>query len=221
MSSQKVILITGATGALGSWISCQQAQENTHLILMDQSSRKLEKLEDQLMPTNAQVTLIPLDFKNLDLIEQLAKPLADRVLKIDHVHACHGMLHDLTPTDQLSPTAWHQTYAVNIHSLFHLIRLTFPFLRQSENPTFTAYSCPILGAYDAAYTSSKAAAKSLIACVQAEQENQKIKIKWAELDPFDSPLRRKAFPNGDPRAKALKIDGAASKYCPPSQTPIQ
>ena len=33
--------------------------------------------------------------------------------------------------------------------------------------------------------------------LKTEQENQKIRVEIKELPAFDSPLRRKAFPNGD------------------------
>ena len=94
------------------------------------------------------------------------------------------MLHDLTPTDQLSAKAWYQTLNVNLHSVYHLVRLTFPFLRRSSNPSFTAYTCPITNAYDAAYASSKAGLKSLVECLQTEQENQKIRVELRELPAF-------------------------------------
>ncbi|MAP24761.1 MAG: hypothetical protein CMM87_04420 [Rickettsiales bacterium] len=196
---KQTILITGATGTLGQRIIKELANPNTHLILLDQNRRKLEKLEDQLNQSQALITLIPLDFNHLDLIEQIAEPLAARIKHLDQVHICHGMLHELTPTDQLSAKAWHQALNVNLHSVYHLVRLTFPFLRQSSNPSFTAYSCPITGAYDTAYAASKAGLQALMQGLKTEQENQKIRVEIKELPAFDSPLRRKAFPNGDPR----------------------
>ena len=197
--TKQTILITGATGILGQRITKECAKVNTHLILLDQNRRKLEKLEDQLSQSQTLITLIPLDFNHLDLLEKIAEPVSARIKHLDQVHICHGMLHDLTPTDQLSAKAWYQTLNVNLHSVYHLVRLTFPFLRRSSNPSFTAYTCPITNAYDAAYASSKAGLKSLVECLQTEQENQKIRVELRELPAFDSPLRRRAFPNGDPR----------------------
>lgn len=204
-SEKKYVLITGACGTLGQRIAHEKAGPNTHLILIDRNPRSLEKLDDALTESGTTTTLVPLDFMQSDLLDQLAAPLLEKTSVLHAVFSCHGVMHALKPGHLLSPKEWHETLTVNLTSNYYLVRLVYPFLKKAPTSSLSFYTCPMTDGYDSAYAASKAGLGAFIKTLQTEEPSSSgLNIHWIEEPPFDSPLRRKAFPNGDPRIHSAK-----------------
>jgi len=79
----KVILVTGGTGALGSAVTEAFVKANGSVFVSYRNSREATSLKDQLGPQGNQVTLIESDLMNEDSVRSLVETILHQVGQID------------------------------------------------------------------------------------------------------------------------------------------
>ncbi len=199
-----VILITGAGGGLGSTAALALAKQGAHIILLDNSIPKLEKIYDIIIEAGApKPTLYPFDLAGATEVqyEELATTL-------DNTYgSLQGLLHSaidlsaFTPIEIHQTKEWGHTLNVNLNAPFLLSRVLLPILKKSKNASivFTSDSTTRNPkAYSGAFGVSTIALEGFAKILAEELESaQKIRVNTLVPGAVNSPLRKKLFPAED------------------------
>ena len=213
-----VILITGAGGGLGSTAARTLAKHGAHIILLDKSIPKLEKIYDAIVAENApEPIMYPFDLAGAT--ENDYQDLANRIE--EKYGVLHGLLHSAVEFSAFTPLAlhstkdWGHTLNVNLNAPFLLTRVLLPVLQKSEHASivFTSDSSARLAhAYTGAYGVSKIGMEGLAKILAEELEAaQKIRVNVLVPGPVDSPLRKRAYP-AEEKTKLPPIEDLAGAY---------
>lgn len=118
---QKVAVVTGGSGGIGSAICRRLSSEGAHVVICDINAAASEQLANEI--GNASIETVDIA-KSKDARQMIERVVAQQG-KIDVL--CNnaginrrGALMDLTEDD------WHSTMAINITSMFHLCQAAIP-----------------------------------------------------------------------------------------------
>jgi NAD(P)-dependent dehydrogenase (short-subunit alcohol dehydrogenase family) len=199
-----VILITGAGGGLGSTAALALAKQGAHIILLDKSIPKLEKIYDAIVEAGApEPTLYPFDLAGASEVqyEELAVTLNNTYGSLQGLLHSAVELSAFTPIDIYETKDWGHTLNVNLNSAFLLSRVLLPVLQKSEHASIVFTSDSMVRepkAYSGAYGVSKIALEGFSKILSEELEAaQKIRVNTLVPGPINSPLRKKLFPAED------------------------
>jgi NAD(P)-dependent dehydrogenase (short-subunit alcohol dehydrogenase family) len=213
-----VILITGASGGLGSTAALTLSKSGAQIILLDKNLSKLEIIYDKILSENGvEPTMYPFDLAGATENDYLE--LAQRI--DEKYGALHGLLHSavefsaFTPLIQHGTKEWGHTLNVNLNAPFLLTRVLLPVLQKAENASivFTSdSSARLTPAYSGAYGVSKMALEGFAHVLAEELEGgKKIRVNTLVPSPVDSPLRKRAYP-GEDKTKLPKMESLAPIY---------
>lgn len=199
--TKRIALVTGASRGIGKAVAIELAKRNWRVIAIARAQKALEQLDDRIRDMGGEATLIPLDLRDLNAIDQLAAPLFERFGKIDALAACAGVLGSLTPAQQATPGIMDETITVNFLANQRLIRALHPLLRESDAGRAVFLTSGVAKnprAYWAPYAASKAALDALVTSYAAELNVTPIKANLFNPGATRTAMRQKAFPGEDP-----------------------
>lgn len=189
----KVVLVTGADGGLGSNVT--QAFLDAGATVVG-TSRKIR----QSAFSGPRFTALPAELSTLESARKLVDQTVARFGKIDVlVHTVGGFAggQSVAETDDAT---FYRMFDVNLNSLFHTLRATVPVLRQTGNGRIIAIGSraalepgPGVGAYSA----SKAAMVSLIRTVALENKDAGMTANVILPGTIDTPANRGAMAKAD------------------------
>jgi NAD(P)-dependent dehydrogenase (short-subunit alcohol dehydrogenase family) len=198
----RIALITGASRGLGAAVARRFAAEGARLVLVARTVGGLEEVDDAVRREGGEpATLVPLDLRDFDRIDQLGAQLYERFGRLDVLVGNAGVLGTLSPLGHVAPKTWTEVLEVNLTANWRLIRSLDPLLRQSEagravfvTSGVTARVHPYWGPYAA----SKAALESLVRTYAAEAAKTSLKVNLLDPGVVRTALRAQAFPGEDP-----------------------
>lgn len=216
--SKQVILITGAGGGLGGTAALALAKQGAHIILLDKSIPKLEKIYDAIVAAGGpEPMLYPFDLAGAS--EEQYQELADAIAQ--RYGSLQGLLHSAVEFSAYTPIAnhktqdWGHTLNVNLNAAFLLSRVLLPVLQKSQQASIVFISDSAARkapAYAGAYGVSKIALEGFAKILAEELEaGQKIRVNTLVPGPVDSPLRKKAYPAED-KSKISAMDSLNPVY---------
>jgi NAD(P)-dependent dehydrogenase (short-subunit alcohol dehydrogenase family) len=124
--SDRVVLISGATGALGSAVAREFAKTEARLVLAGRSEQKLAGLTDGLgLPTERAFSATA-DFTDPDSVDGLMEAVVVHVGHVDVLLNTVGGWRGGQPVGATAVEDWHQVLALNLHSAFLLSRAVLP-----------------------------------------------------------------------------------------------
>src|SRR5436190_18479866 len=160
----KVVLITGANGGLGTYVT--QAFLNAGATVIG-TSRKIQQSDFN----NPNFTALPAEISSDEGAKLLVDQVVARFGRLDIlVHTVGGFAggQSIADTDD---TTFQRMFDLNLNSVFHILRATIASLRQSGEGRFIAIGSRAAlepGVGVGAYSASKAAMVSLIRTVALE-----------------------------------------------------
>jgi len=199
--SGRITLVTGATRGIGYHAALALAEAGSQIIALGRTQGALEDLDDAITSKGGDCTLVPLDLKNFDGIDQLANIISDRWGRLDGLFGNAGLLKDLMPAHQVPPKDMDDTMAVNYTANYRLIRALDPLMRQSESAraVFMTSSVALGGrAFWGAYAASKAAMEVYVQSYAEEVAKSNIRINILNPGGTATKMRAKAMPGEDP-----------------------
>lgn len=137
----KIYLITGSTGYLGSYLSTELAKNKSKLILVDKDNIKLKKQKKRLLQLTKNIKIYCcdyLDYKNRKII---FNNIRKQNRKIDCVINNASIVGDENLSgwaesfENQSIESWRKCLEVNLTSAFELIKIIRGSLIQSKKPT--------------------------------------------------------------------------------------
>lgn len=161
----RIAVITGASRGIGRAVALRYAAEGAHVILIARTIAALEEVDDEIQALGGKATLVPMNLREFDKIDQMGQALYDRFGKIDILVGNAGFLGDVTPMSHLKVKMWNEVMDTNVTANFRLIRSMEPLLKQSDAGRaifLSSGTTKAPRAYWAAYAVSKAALENMV-----------------------------------------------------------
>ncbi len=200
--SGRTALITGASRGIGAAVAKRFAAEGAHVILTARTVGGLEEVDDAIFAaTGRNATLVPLDLRDYDKIDQLGYSIYERFGKLDILVSNAGALEALGPIAQYDPKLWSRVMDLNVTSNYRLIRSLDRLLRTSDAGraifvTSAAAKAPY--PYWSPYGASKAALEMIVKTYAMEIAGSPLRVNLLDPGVVASKLRTQAFPGEDP-----------------------
>ena len=198
----RVTLVTGASRGIGYQAALALSKTGSHIIATARTQGGLEDLDDAIKAEGGECTLVPMDLKNGDGIDQLGKIIHERWGRLDGFFANAGILGEITPAPHTTPKTWDDVMAVNVTSNYRFIRSLDPLLRASDAGRAVFVSSSVARshpAYWGVYAASKAALEAFVSCYAKEAAVTKLKVNLLNPGATRTAMRAKAMPGEDPK----------------------
>lgn len=197
----KIALITGASRGIGAAVAKRFAAEGAHVILTARTVGGLEEADDAVRKLGREATLVPLDLRQMEMIDALGASIYERFGKLDILVGNAALLGTLSPVAHASPAEVEDVFTVNTVANYRLLRACDPLLRRADAGrvvmvTSGAAMAPI--AYWGAYAASKAALEHLTLTYAAEVKTTPIRVNLLDPGAVRTRMRASAFPGEDP-----------------------
>lgn len=212
----RIALVTGASRGLGAAVARRFAAEGAHLILVARTQGGLEELDDAIRAAGgAPPTLLPLDLRDVDKIDQMGAAIHQRFGRLDVLVGNAAVLGTLSPLGHFEPKVWDEVMAVNFTANWRLLRSLDPLLRLSPAGRAIFVTCAAareLQAYWGAYAASKAALEAMVR-IYAREMAGTTAVKANLIDPgiMGTALRRKGFP-GEERGRLRQPEAVTEPF---------
>jgi NAD(P)-dependent dehydrogenase (short-subunit alcohol dehydrogenase family) len=177
------------------------ARQGAHVVITARTVGGLEELDDEIRAQGGKATLLPLDLRNGDKIDQLGPTLYQRWGKLDILVGCGGILGPLSPLHHVTEDAWKAVLDVNLTANWRLIRTLDPLLKRAEaGRAVFATSGASIGkyAYWGPYAASKAGLEALVKTYAQEINDSPVRANLINPGGVRTQMRAKAFPGEDP-----------------------
>jgi len=197
----RIAVITGASRGIGRAVALRYAAEGAHVILIARTIAALEEVDDEIQALGGKATLVPMNLREFDKIDQMGQALYDRFGKIDILVGNAGFLGDLTPMSHLKVKMWNEVMDTNVTANFRLIRSMEPLLKQSDAGRAIFLSSGTTKkprAYWAAYAVSKAALENMVQTWSMELNKTNIKANLIDPGATRTRMRAQAYPGENP-----------------------
>jgi len=207
----RIALVTGASRGLGHAFALALAREGAHVIISARTAGALEETDDEIRAGGGSATILKLDLKASERIDQLGPVIYQRWGRLDILVAAGGILGPLSPLPHVSADAWDSVIATNLSSSWRLIRTLDPLLRRSEaGRALFVTSNASLGelAYWGPYAASKAGLEALAKTYAQEVANTHVRVNVLDPGPMRTALRARAFPGENSAALTDPADAA-------------
>ncbi len=188
----KVVLVTGASGGLGTYVTQAFLEAGATAI---GTSRKMQQSDF----TSAGFTAIPGEISSRAGAQTIVDSVVARFGRLDVLaHTVGGFAGGQSVTDTDDAT-FQRMLDLNLNSVFHILRATIPVLRKSSGRIIAIGSRAAVepGPGVGAYSASKAAMLSLVKTVAAENRDAGVTANVVLPGTMDTPANRMAMPDAD------------------------
>lgn len=200
----RIILVTGAGGAIGGAAARAYAKHGATVILLGRSKQTLNQTYDDIVKSGyPEPMLCPFDLEKASPQDYAA--LVDSIDKefgrLDGILHAAAILGTLTPLEHYDLSVWSRVMQVNLNAPFLITRTCLPLLKASENASVIFCTADVADkgeAYWGAYSIAHAATDNLVEIFADELEtNTTIRFNSLDPGPIHSRLRSLAFPGED------------------------
>jgi NAD(P)-dependent dehydrogenase (short-subunit alcohol dehydrogenase family) len=212
----RVILVTGAHGGLGSVASVACARAGATVVLLGRKVPKLNRIYDAMTAVGPEPLLYPLDLEgaSADDYAEMAERIGSELGHLDGVLHCAASFTGLTPLLQTDPAAFARAIHVNLTARWWLTQACLPLLAKADDAAvvFVLDDLSRVGnAFWGGYGLAQHALSGLIGMLQSELASSKIRISGLQPGPMRTPLRAKAYvEEGD---RVARDPGAYAEDC--------
>lgn len=205
MVDGKVVIITGASGGLGTVVTKAFLDAGARVIGVDRSAHTR-------IPSHPSLSHIVVALDDPSAVAGLIAEVVEMYGRIDAVVHLVGGFAGGQPIDETTDETWDQMFAVNVRPAIVLTRAVLPIMRKSGAGSIVAIGSATAlapAANFSAYAASKAALASIIGTVAEENRQYGIRANVVAPNTMDTPANRAAMPDADP-AKWVQPSNVAS-----------
>ena len=197
--ADRVVLVTGACGGLGSAVARAAARAGATVVISGKRQRQLEQLYDSMLAEGLTEPVIhPLD---LELAtprdyEALVAGLARDFGRLDGLVHAAASFSGLTPLAVHKPDDWLRTLHVNVSAPFALTQACLPLLSEATDSAvvFVLDDPELLArAHWGGYGVSKAALERYVEILHQENDQGSLRVHGLLPAPMRTTLRRQAY----------------------------
>lgn len=195
---QRVILVSGAHGGLGSAAATACARAGATVVLLGRKLPKLNRVYDAVAQAGAEPLLYPLDLEGAtpDDYAELADRLHAELGHLDGVLHCAVEFKGLTPLEHTDPAAFARVMHVNLTAPWWLSQACLPLLRQSADAAlvFALDDLERVGQpYWGAYGIAQHGLAAMVGMLHAELASSSIRVSALQPGPMRTGLRSRAY----------------------------
>jgi NAD(P)-dependent dehydrogenase (short-subunit alcohol dehydrogenase family) len=196
----KLALVTGASRGIGYSLSKELAARGAHVIAVARTVGGLEELDDEIKAAGGTATLVPLDLTDMPAIDRLGGSIHERWGKLDIMVANAGILGTISPIGHVEAKVFDRLMAINVTSVWRLIRTTDPLLKLSDAGRailLTSSVAHTARAYWGPYAASKAAVEVMARTWAEESQQTRLCINSVDPGATRTAMRAQAMPGED------------------------
>jgi len=198
--SEKVVIVTGASGNLGGSVVQSYAVTGAILVLPDRSEGRLGRIFPDLKHSGEHYLLDRLDIANPDDVDSLIKNTLTRFGKIDIlVHTVGGyQAGELPHNTDLS--TWDSMHYLNARTTFIINRAVVRSMLDQKNGSIVnigSLSSLTAGSKDIAYSASKSDVARITESMAKAYKGSGISVNAILPGTIDTPENREAMPNAE------------------------
>ena len=208
----RVILIAGAAGGLGSAAAVACAQAGANVILLGRKVRALNRVYEDAKAAGPDPMLYPLDLEGAtpDDYDQLAQAIESEFGHLDGLLHCAAEFKALTPLAHTDPADFARAIHVDLTARWWLTQACLPVLAKSDaavalfvlDDPLRRGSADAAGAFWGGYGLAQSAQATLVPMLQAELGASGPRISGLRPGPMRTGLRSRAYQlNVDPDAR--------------------
>jgi NAD(P)-dependent dehydrogenase (short-subunit alcohol dehydrogenase family) len=198
--TSRVVLITGATGGLGTSVVRTFADEGLQLVLTARREQELAAVTTDLGLDADRVLIVPANITDVAEVERVVGSALDRFGAIDVVVHVSGGFKGGISVSETDLETWNFLINLNLSSAFLIARAVLPgmLVRGHGKLIFIsskAGSQP--AANEAAYGASKGGLEILVRDLAEETRRHGVNVNAVSPSTIDTPANRKANPHAD------------------------
>ena len=197
----RIALVTGASRGIGRAVALGLAKAGAHVVVTARTLGALESLDDEIQTFGGKATLLQLDLRKGDRIDQLGPTLFQRWERLDILVANAGILGPLSPLGHVTEDGFVSTIDINLNANWRLIRTLDPLLKRSDAGRaifVTSGAASGKYAYWGPYAASKAGLEALVKSWAEELTNTPVRANLINPGATRTQMRAKAFPGENP-----------------------
>jgi NAD(P)-dependent dehydrogenase (short-subunit alcohol dehydrogenase family) len=202
MFKDKVIMVLGATGGIGSVVSQKIADKGGRLVLLARTEENLKALQEKLP---GQSLIIPGDATNGKFLTEAVKQTKEKFGKIDVLIHCIGSIV-LKPIHSLPEKLFKETLELNLVSPFLAIKAVIREMMKNKQGSIVVVSS-VAGStglkYHEAISAAKGGLEAMIRSAAITYAKRGIRFNGVALGMVDTPLAQ-PFLSNELQQKASK-----------------
>jgi 3-oxoacyl-[acyl-carrier protein] reductase len=180
MTSRRVVVITGAGGALGGAIATRLVSEpETDLVLSDVSAASLDATVDGLGAHEGEVETVLADVSDFDSVEAVVTRATERFGRLDVLISNAGVLSPNGRIHNLATEDWERAFRINVLGAVNGIRAAVAVMRP-QNAGSIVLTASVSGltawSHAAPYCATKAAVIQLAKVAAVEYARDGIRV---------------------------------------------
>ncbi len=203
----KVTVITGAGGGIGSGIAEVFSTEGARVIIADVDTRAGETVAEQIRSAGGTATFLELDVTQEQSWVELISKVRENFGRLD-VLVNNAGINRRYQLEEFPVDAWDQVMAVNVRGVFLGIKHVIPIMRDKGGGSIINMSsiCGLIGHKytPIGYTASKGAVTLLTKAVATQYAGMNIRCNSIHPSTADTPLVAELFK--DPVKKKQRLD---------------
>jgi NAD(P)-dependent dehydrogenase (short-subunit alcohol dehydrogenase family) len=194
----RVVLVTGAHGGLGSAASVACARAGARVVLLGRKVPKLNRVYDAAAAVGPEPLLYPLDLEgaSADDYAEMVERIESELGRLDGVLHCAADFPGLTPLLQTDPAAFARAIHVNLTARWWLTQACLPLLSKADDAAvvFVLDALSRVGhAFWGGYGLAQHSLAALVGMLQSELATSNIRISGLQPGPMRTPLRARAY----------------------------
>ncbi len=196
--NKKVCLVTGASSGIGKQTAIKISNIVDHVYILSRDVSKLEIVNDHIINSGTDCTIVPMDLTKKNNIKELAKNIYEKENKIDIVISSAGRINQLSPIGSQNEDEVIKTFELNYLANLSLMKEFLPLLKLSSKGKFVLISSmysTLKSQYWGGYQPIMTALNELVR-IYAE-ENKNIRVNCICPSAVDTDFRNDIMPGED------------------------
>jgi NAD(P)-dependent dehydrogenase (short-subunit alcohol dehydrogenase family) len=186
----KTVIITGATGGIGTAVVKLFAKHGANLALQSTSEEKLAKLKSTLALGDDKVEGFVLDITDEKAVEAMAQKTSERFGTIDILVNNAGRLGDSTPITDINAEDFERIVRINLFGPFFMTKYVLRLMKQRQSGTIVTIASTA-GLYPGplvTYTAAKHALIGMTKCVALDAIKYGERVNMIAPGAVDTPM---------------------------------
>jgi len=194
----RVILVVGAGGGLGSAAAIACARAGATVVLCGRKPRRLERVYDQVRAAGPEPLLYPLDLEGAtpDDHAELAARLHSELGRLDGILVCAADFPGLTPFELADPASFARSLHVTLTAPAWLVQACLPLLKQRDDAAIVFCvddPARVGAAYWGGYGAAQHGLRGLLASLHDELRAGPVRVSGLQPGPMRTALRARAW----------------------------
>jgi NAD(P)-dependent dehydrogenase (short-subunit alcohol dehydrogenase family) len=198
--TDRIVIVTGAAGNLGSAVARAFQAAGARLVLVDHKADRLPQLFPDLAGSPDHFLATSVDLTDEHAVKRMVEETLERFGRIDVLVNTAGGYQGGTPIHETSLEAWDFMFNINARTVLIASRAVIPAMLQQETGRVVnvASRSALQGsARSAAYSAAKSAVLRLTETMSAELKKSGINVNCVMPSTIDTPQNRATMPKAD------------------------